>query len=72
MVAQDYGMFFSNCAIFCNLGGMPLNATQALNMVNYATGFDYTLDEVMKIGRRVWYTKRGLTNLFGAREAGQN
>ena len=67
MVAQDYGMFFSNCAIFCNLGGMPLNATQALNMVNYATGFDYTLDEVMKIGRRVWYTKRGLTNLFGAR-----
>lgn len=67
MVAQDYGMFFSNCAIFCNLGGMPLNATQALNMVNYATGFDYTLDEVMKIGRRVWYAKRGLTNLFGAR-----
>jgi aldehyde:ferredoxin oxidoreductase len=67
MVAQDYGMFFSNCAIFCNLGGMPLNATQALNMVNYATGFDYTLDEVMLIGRRVWYLKRGLTNLFGAR-----
>ncbi len=67
MVAQDYGMFFSNCAIFCNLGGMPLNATQALNMVNYATGFDYSLDEVMKIGRRVWYAKRGLTNLFGAR-----
>jgi aldehyde:ferredoxin oxidoreductase len=67
MVAQDYGMFFSNCAIFCNLGGMPLNATQALNMVNYATGFDYTLDEVMRIGRRVWYAKRGLTNLFGAR-----
>ncbi|MCD6586819.1 MAG: aldehyde ferredoxin oxidoreductase family protein [Desulfobacteraceae bacterium] len=67
VVAQDYGMFFSNCAVFCNLGGMPLNATQALNMVNYVTGFDYTLNEVMEIGRRVWYLKRGLTNLFGAR-----
>lgn len=67
VVAQDYGMFFSNCAIFCNLGGMPLNATQALNLVNFATGFDYTLDEVLEIGRRVWYLKRGLTNLFGAR-----
>ncbi len=67
VVAQDYGMFFSNCAIFCNLGGMPLNATQALNMVNYVTGFEYTLNEVMEIGRRVWYLKRGMTNLFGAR-----
>jgi len=66
-VAQDYGMFFSNCAIFCNLGGMPLNATQAINLVNFVTGFDYTLDEILKIGRRVWYLKRGLTNLFGAR-----
>jgi aldehyde:ferredoxin oxidoreductase len=67
VAAQDYGMFFSNCAIFCNLGGMPLNATQAINMVNFATGFDYTLDEILSIGRRIWYLKRGLTNLFGAR-----
>ena len=67
VAAQDYGMFFSNCAIFCNLGGMPLNATQAINMVNFVTGFDYTLDEILAIGRRIWYLKRGLTNLFGAR-----
>ena len=63
---QDYGMFFSNCAIFCNLGGMPLNATQALAMINYTTGFDYSLEEVMEIGKKVWYMKRGLSNLFGA------
>jgi aldehyde:ferredoxin oxidoreductase len=67
VVAQDYGMFFSNCAIFCNLGGMPLNATQAINLVNYVTGFDYTLEEVLAAGRRLWYLKRGMTNLFGAR-----
>lgn len=64
---QDYGMFFSNCAVFCNLGATPLNATQAVAMVNHVTGFDYTIDEVVEIGKRVWYLKRGLSNLFGAR-----
>lgn len=67
VAAQDYGMFFSNCAVFCNLGGSPLNATQAIDMVNHVTGFDYTLEEILKIGRQLWYLKRGLTNLFGAR-----
>jgi len=67
VACQDYGMFFSHCAIFCNLGAAPLNATQAVAMLNHVTGFDYTLEELMQIGRRIWYLKRGLTNLFGAR-----
>ena len=67
IVCQDYGMFFSNCAIFCNLGGFPLNATHAINMVNYVTGSDYTIPQVLEIGRRLWYMKRGLSNLFGAK-----
>jgi len=67
VACQDYGMFFSSCAVFCNLGATPLTATHAISMVNYVTGFDYTLDEVINIGKRVWYLKRGLTNLFGAR-----
>ena len=66
VACQDYGMFFSNCAIFCNLGAMPLNATQALLMINHVTGFEYTIEEVMEIGKKVWYMKRGLSNLFGA------
>ncbi len=66
IAAQDYGTFFSSCAIFCNLGGMPLTATNALDMVNHVTGFEYTLEDLMTVGRRVWYSKRGLTNLFGA------
>jgi len=64
---QDFGMFFSNCAVFCNLGAMILNATQAVDMVNHVTGFDYSIQEVMHLGRRIWYLKRGLSNLFGAR-----
>ncbi|HVN72075.1 MAG TPA: aldehyde ferredoxin oxidoreductase family protein [Desulfomonilia bacterium] len=67
ILSQDFGMFFSDCAIFCNLGGTPLNATQALDLVNYVTGFDYTLEEILKLGRRIWYLRRGLANLFGSR-----
>lgn len=67
VACQDYGMFFGSCAIFCELGANPLNATQAVAMVNHVTGFDFTIDEILQVGRRVWYLKRGLTNLFGAR-----
>ena len=67
VACQDYGMFFSNCAIFCNLGAVPLSATHAISIVNAITGFDYSLEEVMQAGRRLWYLKRGLSNLFGAR-----
>jgi len=64
---QDFGIFFSNCAVLCILGGIPLNASQAVGMVNHVTGFDYTIEEVMRLGRKIWYLQRGLSNLFGAR-----
>ncbi|MBU2488774.1 MAG: aldehyde ferredoxin oxidoreductase family protein [Proteobacteria bacterium] len=65
--SQDFGMFFSSCAIFCNLGSMVLTTGNAVDMVNHVTGADYTLEELLRLGRRVWYMKRGLSNLFGAR-----
>ncbi len=67
VATQDYGTFFAGCAVFCNLGARPLSAAQAVEMVSCVTGVDYTLDELMTVGRRVWYLKRGLSNLFGAR-----
>ncbi len=67
VASQDYGLFFNSCAIFCSLGATPLNATQAIAMVNHVTGFDFSLEEVIEAGKRLWYLKRGLTNLFGAR-----
>jgi len=66
---QDFGNFFGQCAIFCNLGGMILNATQAVDMVNSVTGFGYTLDDACTVGRRCWYLKRGICNLFGYTKA---
>ncbi|MBE0591840.1 MAG: aldehyde ferredoxin oxidoreductase, partial [Gemmatimonadales bacterium] len=35
--------------------------------VNAVTGADYTLRDLLEVGRRVWFLKRGLSNLFGAR-----
>jgi len=67
VACQDFGVFFSSCAVFCNLGAVILNATQAVDMVNHVTGFDYTIEELTNLGRRIWYLKRGLSNLFGAR-----
>ncbi len=67
VVCQDYGMVFSHCAVFCNLGGMPLTATRTVEILNCVTGFDYTLEELLAIGRRLWLLKRGITGLFGAR-----
>ncbi len=68
VACQDFGMFFSSCAVYCHLGAIPLNATQAAELVNHVTGFDYTIDDLMRLGRRIWYLKRGLTNLFGGRK----
>jgi aldehyde:ferredoxin oxidoreductase len=67
ILSQDFGTFFSDCAVFCNLGATPLSATQALDLVNQVTGFEYTLDEILTLGRKIWYLKRGLANFFGSR-----
>jgi aldehyde:ferredoxin oxidoreductase len=67
VLSQDYGMFFGHCAGYCLLGAAVLSATQAIEMVNHVTGFDYTFEEVCCLGRRIWYLKRGLASLFGAR-----
>ncbi len=65
-LCQDFGAFFTGSAVFCNLGASPVTAGQAVRAVNAVTGFDYTLDEVIRLGRRIWYMERILTNLFGS------
>jgi len=67
VATQDFGMFFSHCAIYCHLGAIPMNGQQSVDMVNHVTGHDYTIEELMYLGRRIWYLKRVLSNLFGAR-----
>jgi aldehyde:ferredoxin oxidoreductase len=63
--AENFGMFFNHSAIWCIFGGSALNATQAVTLFNLVTGFDYSIDDLMEKGERIWYIKRGIDNLFG-------
>ncbi|MBF0526416.1 MAG: aldehyde ferredoxin oxidoreductase family protein [Deltaproteobacteria bacterium] len=65
VICQNLGMFFHHGAIFCNLGGSVLNMTDALEAFNLVTGLNLDLNEVMLSGERIWYLKRGISNLFG-------
>ena len=38
-----------------------------MDIINHVTGFYDIITEVMHLGKRIWYLKRGLSNLFGAR-----
>jgi aldehyde:ferredoxin oxidoreductase len=67
VVTQEYGVFFAGCAGFCNLGARPLSAAHTVEMINSVTGAEYTLEELMDVGRRVWLLTRTLSALCGAR-----
>ncbi len=36
-----------------------------VELTSAASGFDYTLDELLECGERIWMLKRGLNNLMG-------
>jgi len=65
--ANDFGMFFHDSAIWCILGGSVLNATEIVNIFNAVTGFDFTIDDILEKGERIWFLKRGISHLFGMR-----
>ncbi len=64
MGAQNIGSIF-NSAIICMFAGIPFSAQDILDSINYTTGFNWTLDDMMKTGERIWYLKRGINNLLG-------
>lgn len=66
VVCHDFGNFFSQAAIFCNLGSMILNATQACNAVSAAVGYEITPNQALALGKKMWYAKRALGNLWGS------
>lgn len=62
--AQNIGSIF-NSACICMFAGIPFSAQDILDAINYTTGFNWSLDDMMKVGERIWYIKRGINNLFG-------
>lgn len=64
--AQDFGCVFGQAAILCHLGGTLYQPADVLSALNLVTGLDYTLDELLTVGARIWHLKRGIGALFGA------
>lgn len=58
----------ANSAVICEYawnsagGALP----EMVMMLNPLTGFNYTVDELAKVGDRIWYLKRAIGNLCGA------
>ncbi|MEW5945737.1 MAG: aldehyde ferredoxin oxidoreductase family protein [bacterium] len=67
-ISQDIGQIF-NCASICHFPAIAFSERDILNMLNYATGFGYTLESMMEVGERVWILKRYINNMFGVTRA---
>ena len=52
-----------NALVLCNFANVPPEAV--LELVNYVTGFDYNLDELVAIGERAWNLKRIINHRLG-------
>ncbi|MDI7252469.1 MAG: aldehyde ferredoxin oxidoreductase family protein [Actinomycetota bacterium] len=57
-------LFNSMC--MCEFIGAFLSLHDQVEMMRAASGFDWTLDELMECGWRIWYLKRHILNLRGS------
>ena len=69
VITQDFGMAFSTGAIVCNLGGNIYDREDFLDSLSAVTGKKWTVDDVLRCGRRNWMLKRAINLLRGAAAA---
>jgi aldehyde:ferredoxin oxidoreductase len=55
-----------NSLCMCEFIGAFLSLNDQVDMMRAATGFDWTLDELLSCGWRIWYLKRHILNLRGS------
>jgi len=65
-LVQDLGAVYGQSAALCQLGGTMYSANDLAAMLNAATGFGYSLEDIMECGERIWHAKRGIGNLYGS------
>ncbi len=56
-----------NALVQCFFAAVPVETT--LDLVNAATGFDYSADELRQVGERAWNLKRAINNRLGLTRA---
>lgn len=63
--AQDAGQVLGGAAAFCYAGGSILTGEDLAGALRAVTGFDFTVDELLTAGRRIWTLKRLINCAFG-------
>ncbi len=63
-LAQNVGQL-TNSATLCYLLMPIITSEEFVSLIDAASGFDYTLAELVTAGERIWMLKRGLNNLMG-------
>jgi aldehyde:ferredoxin oxidoreductase len=66
--AQDFGSIVGGAAIFCLLSVIAYGEEHITESLRAVTGEDFTLSDLVRKGRRIWYLKRVLNNLCGISE----
>jgi len=64
VISQNLGMVM-NSAVICYMVMSVINGQDLVDLMRAASGYDYTLEELMACGERIWMLKRGLDNLMG-------
>jgi aldehyde:ferredoxin oxidoreductase len=54
-----------NSMVICEFVAWTLSANELAEMIRVATGFDFTLKDLLACGERTWLLKRGLANMMG-------
>ncbi len=63
-IGEDIGAL-NDSAVICAFAQAAIKPEQFLEMLRTATGFDYSLEEMLQLGRRLMILERGITNLQG-------
>jgi len=63
-IGEDVGAL-NESAVICSFAQVSIQPEQFLEGLRSATGFDYSLEEMHNMGRRVMVLHRGITNLQG-------
>ena len=63
-LCEDFGVP-CNSLVICEFVAWTYSANELAEIVRVATGFDFTLKDLLACGERTWLLKRGLGNMMG-------
>jgi len=68
VTCEHIGML-TNACVLCMFDMLCISMDDLAKIMETATGFDYTVDELLECGDRIWQAKRGVNVLMGVTSA---